>query len=188
MRTEGGECIGSGGDDNDYAVLFGMLKQIKEEMGDMHALLSTGRHKKVSGAQKIVDEILFNEKVVPHRALKERTGISDSELSRCLKALEDEGKLLRCVDRSDSRRTICVYQESATDFSEDDELILNLVHGHPDRTYRELEKMSGLGKSAFQAAYYKLLSLGLVNHDEACGRLYAVVTFQGMQKLQGAVC
>lgn len=161
---------------------------IRQDIGTLYDLVITGKNKKVSGALNIIEEILSDEKIVPRKALMARTGISNSELSRCLKALEDEGKLLRCVDTKDSRRTICVYRESVTDMSDDDNMLLNIVHTRPELTYRELEKASGLGNSAFQVAYHKLLSLGLVNYDESGGRLYAVVTAQGMQKLQGATC
>lgn len=58
--------------------------QIKTELGEMRDLLYSGHRKKVRGSLKIVEEIITTEKVVARKAIKERTGISNSELSRCL--------------------------------------------------------------------------------------------------------
>lgn len=164
------------------------IQEISGKIDQVLELLTNGRTKKVLKAQNLVESIIKEEKVVSRKAIRERTGISNSELSRCLRALEDEGLIMRRVDTSDGRKTVCVYQESATELSEQDESVLTLVHTHPELSYRELEEYLGLDRKAFQSSYFKLLSQGLVAHDEALGRLYSVVTHQGMQKIQGVAC
>ena len=160
---------------------------IKEMLGEVIGLLKTGHTKKVPGAKGALERIIAEEKVVPRKALKARTGVSDAELSRCLRELEEEGKLIRRVDTKDGRKTVCVHVGTASTLSYDEEQLLAVIHGNPDLAYRELEGVSGFDcPKDFQAAYYKLLSLGLVGQVDAGGRLYAVITPEGLRRLQGA--
>jgi hypothetical protein len=150
-------------------------------------LLTTGHKKKVFEAKEAVERIIAEEKVVPRKALKARTGVSDAELSRCLKELEEEGKLVRRVDTKDGRKTVCVHVGASSSLSYDEEQLLAVIHGNPDLAYRELEEASGFDcPKDFPAAYYKLLSLGRVGEVAAGGRLYAVITPEGLRRLQGA--
>jgi len=160
---------------------------MKEAVGQLYDLIAAGRTRKVQKAKALVEDILATERVLPRKALKARTGVSDAELSRCLKELEEEGKLIRRVDTKDGRKTVCVHVGTASTLSYDEEQLLAVIHGNPDLAYRELEEVSGFDfPKDFQAAYYKLLSLGLVGQVDAGGRLYAVITPEGLRRLQGA--
>jgi len=162
------------------------LDTIKNLLGEVIGILKTGHAKKVIGAKPQVERIITEEKVVPRKALKARTGVSDAELSRCLRELEEEGKIIRRVDTMDGRMTLCVYVESVSSLSADEEQLLAFVHAHPDLMYRELQSAVGMdSKESFQAAYYKLLHKGLVTQVDRGGRLYAVVTAEGLRMLEG---
>ena len=165
--------------------IYDELSEVNLKLDQLLELLKTGRTKKVLNAKKIILKILAEEKVINRKALKERTGISDSELTRCLKELDEEGKIIRRVDTCDGRRIICVFIESLTELSKDEEKLLDLMHSHPELTFRELESAAKMpSKESFQAAYYKLLSLGLLANTEGEGRIYPVVTADGMRMLQ----